>query len=190
MNIVDKAFQTQLTHIQEKTGKSLDQLNALIRASGLSRHAEIREMLKRDQGLGHGDANTLARFYLNPADEGSAQAEAGQEDAAQGMYAGPKADLYPIHVALIGEINGFGPYEIAPKKGYVSLRRKKQFAMIGPASNTRVEVGLNMKGVTATPRLLAMPAGGMCQYKVNVTRVEEIDKELIGWLRQAYESAG
>ena len=35
--------------------------------------------------------------------------------------------------------------------------------MIGPATNTRVEVGLNMKDVAATARLKAMPAGGMCQ---------------------------
>lgn len=69
MNIVDKANQTQITHIQEKTGKFLDQLNALINASGPARHAEIREILKRDLDLGHGDANTLARFYLQPAPE-------------------------------------------------------------------------------------------------------------------------
>jgi hypothetical protein len=190
MNVIDKAFQTQLAHIQAKTGKSLYQIFALIHASGLTRHGEIREMLKQDLGLGYGDANTLARFYLQPTDEANAQAQADQEDAAQGMYVGSKAVLYPIHVALIVEINKFGPYEIAPKKGYISLRRKKQFAMVGPATNTRVEVGLNMKGVDATPRLAALPAGGMCQYKVNVTRVEEVDTELVEWLRRAYESAG
>ncbi len=83
-----------------------------------------------------------------------------------------------------------GPFEIAPKKGYVSLRRKRQFAMIGPAAKTRVEVGLNMKGVQATARLVEMPPGGMCQYKVNVTSVKEVDEELIAWIRQAYGSAG
>ena len=87
-------------------------------------------------------------------------------------------------------ITTLGPFEIAPKKGYVSLRRKKQFAMIGPASKTRVEVGLNMKGAEPTARLVAMPAGGMCQYKVDLTDIEDIDEELISWIRQAYDSAG
>jgi hypothetical protein len=34
--------------------------------------------------------------------------------------------------------------------------------MIGPATNTRVEVGLNVKGLEANPRLLEQPAGSMC----------------------------
>ena len=87
-------------------------------------------------------------------------------------------------------IQDFGPFEIAPKKSYVSLRRKKQFATIGPPAKTRIEVGLNMKGVAATSRLNALPPGGMCQYKVNVTSSEEVDKELIAWIKQAYDSAG
>ena len=87
-------------------------------------------------------------------------------------------------------IEAFGPFEIAPKKGYVSLRRKKQFAMIGPATNTRVEVGLNMKDVPGTERLAALPPGGMCQYKVKVTEVSEVDPALIGWVRRAYDQAG
>jgi hypothetical protein len=87
-------------------------------------------------------------------------------------------------------ISTFGPFEIAPKKGYLSLRRKKQFAMIGPATNTRIDVGLNMKDVPGTDRLLAQPPGGMCQYKVRLTSAGEVDDELIGWVRRAYDSAG
>jgi len=69
MNIVDQAFETQLRNIQAKTGKTLEQLVALINASGLTKHGEIRDMLKRDLGLGHGDANTLTHFYLNSSSE-------------------------------------------------------------------------------------------------------------------------
>jgi Domain of unknown function (DUF5655) len=87
-------------------------------------------------------------------------------------------------------IQDFGAFEIAPKKGYVSLRRKKQFAMIGPATNTRVEVGLNMKDVPATSWLAAVPPGGMCQYKVKISDPAEVDAELVGWVRRAFDSAG
>jgi hypothetical protein len=53
-----------------------------------------------------------------------------------------------------------------------------------------VEVGLNMKGVPATPRLLAVPSGGMCQYKVRLADAGEVDEELVSWVRRAYEAAG
>src|SRR6185436_9543339 len=108
---------------------------------------------------------------------GPAPAPAGVLD---GLYSDKKAHLRPIHDRLMAEIEKLGEFEVAPKKTYVSLRRRKQFAMIGPASQTRVEVGLNMKGVPPTARLVALPEGGMCQYKVNVTTTEEVDPELIG----------
>ena len=77
-----------------------------------------------------------------------------------------------------------------PKKGYLSWRRKRQFAMVGPASRGRLEVGLNMKNVDSTERLQAQPPGGMCQYKVYLTSPMEVDDELMVWIRQAYERAG
>jgi hypothetical protein len=49
---------------------------------------------------------------------------------------------------------------------------------------------MNMKGVEATERLVAQPAGGMCNYKVKVVEIGEVDAELIAWIRQAYDSAG
>lgn len=188
---MDKALTTQLANIEKKTGKSLDELAHLIRASGLTRHGEIRDMLKRDLGLGHGDANTLVHVTLKT--DGQAAAEAAglsEDDVLAGIYAGPKAGLRPIHDAFMSAVRGFGSFDVAPKKGYVSLRRKKQFAMIGPGTNTRVDVGLNMKDVPATPRLQAVPPGGMCQYKVKLASVSEVDEELVAWMRRAYESAG
>lgn len=191
MNNIDKALETQLNNIQTKTGKTLAELFTLIRQSGLAKHGEMRDMLKRDLGLGHGDANTLVHvFRQSDGKPGTQATEVPLDDVLDEIYAGPKAALRPIHENLMAAITDFGPFEIAPKKGYVSLRRKKQFAMIRPATKTRVEVGLNMKGIEATPRLLAMPAGGMCQYKVNVTAADEVDQELLEWIRQAYDSAG
>jgi hypothetical protein len=61
--------------------------------------------------------------------------------------------------------------------------------MIGPATKTQVEVGLNMKGVPGTARLVALPPGGMCQYKVRLADPGEVDAELIGWIRRAYTGA-
>lgn len=191
MSTVDAAIATQLKNIEKKTGKSLEELRRLVQASGLAKHGEIRDMLKRDLGLGHGDANTLTHTALK-SDGASAAAEQGltPDGVVAELYAGPKAALRPIHDRLMEEIRKFGDFEVAPKKTYVSLRRKKQFAMLGPATKTQVELGLNMKGVDATDRLQLLPPKGMCDYKVRIADAAEIDPEMIGWIRRAYDSAG
>lgn len=191
MSDIAKAIATQLANIEKRSGKSLAELAAIIKASGLTKHGEIRDMLKRDLGLGHGDANTLTHHALQ-SDGQSAAAAAGQstDDVVAALYTGPKAELRPIHDKLMAEINKFGEFEIAPKKTYVSLRRKKQFAMIGPATKTQVEVGLNIKGLTGGDRLVEQPPNSMCNYKVRLSTVKEADAELIGWLKKAFESAG
>ncbi|MBY0563890.1 MAG: hypothetical protein K2P58_06860 [Hyphomonadaceae bacterium] len=87
-------------------------------------------------------------------------------------------------------VEGFGEFEIAPKKGYVSLRRKKQFAMLGPKTNDRFELGLNLKEQVAHPRIKAQPPGGMCQYIAALADAGEVDAALIAILRRAYDGAG
>jgi hypothetical protein len=188
MNTVDKAVETQLRNLQQRSGKTLAQLHEAVRTSGLAKHGEIVAMLKRDFAMGHGDANLVAHSFRAAASP--QPAAGGSPDAAADEIYADKVSLRPIHDALMQAIGRFGDFEIAPKKGYVSLRRKKQFAMIGPATKTQVEVGLNLKGVAATDRLVALPAGGMCQYKVRLAAAGEVDAELAGWLRQAYDSAG
>jgi hypothetical protein len=189
MSSLDKAVQTQLENIQKKTGKSFDELADLVRKSGLNKHGEIRDFLKRELGLGHGDANTLVHAVLKS--DGQRAAEGKSTDAVlDEIYTGAKAHMRPIHEKLLNEIHKFGEFEIAPKKGYVSLRRKKQFAMIGPKTNTRFEVGINAKDLPKSARLLEQPKGSMCNYIVNLTNPKDVDRELVAWIKSAYEGAG
>lgn len=191
MNTLDKATETQLKNIQNRTGKTLDELTAFVRNSGLAKHGEIRSMLINELGIGYGDANTLAHHALKSDGASAAQASGASEDAlTDEIYSGPKAALRPIHNRLMSALNDLGPFEIVPKKGYFSFRRKKQFAMFGPGANTRVDLGLNMKGIDPTDRLVAMKPGEMCNYKVKLTSPDEVDPEVLGWIRQAYDSAG
>ncbi|MEO8505705.1 MAG: DUF5655 domain-containing protein [Acidobacteriota bacterium] len=175
--------------IEAKTGKTLVAMGKLADRSGLVKHGELRDFFKQELGLGHGDANVLVHL-LKGSDGESQAAGVSTDDVEAALYAGPKAHLKPIHDKVMRAIQAFGAFEIAPKKGYLSLRRKKQFAMLGPATNTRVEVGLNIKGLPGTDRLVAQPAGGMCQHKIKLTHVDEVDRQLVEWIRAAYEGAG
>ena len=185
----DKAIATQLANIEKRTGKTLAELSAIVKRSGLEKHGELVAMLKSTLGMGHGDANTLVHTVRKSAGPAAVQGAPGGE-VLDGLYIGSKAALRLIHDKLMTALRKFGEFEEAPKKTYISYRRKKQFATIGPATNTRVEVGLNMKGVKPTARLEELPAGQMCNYRVKLTDAAQVDAELVAWIRTAYDAAG
>jgi hypothetical protein len=189
MSSLDKAVQTQLDNIQKKTGKSLAEISSIVKQSGLAKHGEIRDFLKTSLGLGHGDANALTHALLQSDGQRAAEGKPLQTLLDE-IYSGPKAGFRVIHEALMEQINQFGAFEIVPKKGYISLRRKRQFAMLGPKTNTRFEVGINAKDFNENKRLLEQPKGSMCNYIVNLTGAQEVDAELVAWIKSAYEQAG
>jgi predicted transport protein len=178
---LDKALETQLANIERKTGKTLAELSRFVLDSGLEKHGEMVAMLKSELGMGHGDANTLIHVARGNSTRG-----ASGEDTLSTLYTDKKAHLRPIHDRLLEIVQTFGDMEEAPKKTYVSYRRKRQFAMIGPASNTQVELGLNVKGLDTTDRLEALPPGKMCNFRVRISSPDEIDSEMIGWILAAY----
>lgn len=190
------ALRTQLRNIQIKTGKTLAELHAMLAGSGLAKHGEKRSWLMAQLGLGYGDANTVVGFEGKPLpDLGEAQpaaalpAEAPAGDALDAIYSGNKAGLRALHEALLQALAGFGRFETAPKKAYVSLRRSKQFAMVGPATAKQIEIGLNCKHLPEHPRLKIEKPGGMCQASTRIEAEAQIDAELMGWLRAAYDAA-
>jgi hypothetical protein len=185
MSSVEKAMATQLANIEKRTGKSIAELSEIIRNCGLTRHGQVVAHLKATLGIGHGDANTLAHVAKKAGGSGASDA-----DALDSIYTGPKAGLRPLHDAVMKQLHDLGDFEIAPKKTYLSLRRKKQFAMVGPATNSLIEVGLNCKSLAGGARLKKLPPGRMCDYAVRIAEPTEIDDELTAWAREAYTAAG
>ena len=190
MDALQKARETQLRNIESKSGKNLEAIRSLIEASGLKKHGEIRSMLMQELGIGYGDANSVVHYAL--ATDGQTAAETkglSNDDVFDEIYVGKKADLRPLHDAIMQSINGLGDFEIAAKKGYVSLRRKKQFAMIGPATSEAIEIGLNIKENIQTDRLKVQPPNSMCQYKMRLSQISELDNEVKNWLKIAFDGA-
>ncbi|MBV7315990.1 DUF5655 domain-containing protein [Shewanella sp. NIFS-20-20] len=182
-----QALATQLANIEKRTQKSLAELVALVQQSPLSKHGELVAMLKNELNMGHGDANTLV--HVAKQANSAALDEHPDADPLSSLYLDKKAHLLPIHQALLQQLLVLGEFESAPKKTYISYRCKKQFCMIGPATNTQLEIGLNVKQLEDSVRLKVMPVGRMCQYTVRVSSTDEIDAELIGWLKAAYVAA-
>jgi predicted transport protein len=182
----EQQAQAMIDNLPAKTGKSLGEWLEICRRSGLAKHGELIQHLKTEHGMTHGFANLVAHKWREQAGDG------GGDDPVAAQYAGAKAALKPIYDALATTVAAFGKdVELAPKKTYVSLRRKKQFALIQPSTKTRVDVGINLKGAPPTDRL--EPSGSfnaMVSHRVRITDPAQVDAELAGWLRQAYDAAG
>ncbi|MBS1790643.1 MAG: DUF4287 domain-containing protein [Acidobacteria bacterium] len=184
---IEQAVQTMIQNLKEKTGKSLDEWVKIAKAAKLEKHGEIIKFLKTEHGLGHGYANLVAHTLKNQSEEG----KAAVDDPVAAQYAGEKAGLKPIYDELIKAVGKFGKdVEISPKKTYVSLRRNKQFGLIQPTTKTRIDVGINLKGVAPAGKLEASGSfNAMVSHRVRVESATDVDKELIAWLKQAYEQA-
>ena len=97
----------------------------------------------------------------------------------------------PERLKLINGILKFGnDIEISPKKTYVSLRTKKQFAILQPATKTRFEIGLNLKGEKSSGILEEIKAtNSMCSHKINLTSLDEVNSEVLNWVKASYEKS-
>jgi hypothetical protein len=178
---------TMIANLKEKTGKALPEWLKIVRASKLAKHGEIVKHLKSEYEIGHGYANLIAHSALT-AEQGG---PAGDDDLLAAQYAGAKAGLKPVYDAIIAAVGKFGSdVEIAPKKTYVSLRRSKQFALIQPSTKDRLDVGINLKGTAPGARLEASGSfNAMVSHRVRVASRAEVDQQLIGWLKAAYDAA-
>lgn len=179
---MDQTLKTMIDNMPEKTGKSLEEWKKLLQAKHFEKHAEAVKFLKTEHGVTHGFANTIVTL--------SKDEQESPDDLVTNQYKG-KESLIPVYIQLIQIVQEFGSdVVISPKKGSVSLVRKRQFALIKPATKTRIDLGLKLKGKELTSRLEnSGPFGTMCTHRVKISSIEEIDNELREWLNEAYDNA-
>lgn len=179
---MDKALQTMIDNMPEKTGKSLAEWKTILQEKAFAKHSEGVKFLKTEHGVTHGFANTIVSL--------SKEDESPTEDLVETQYQG-KEQLKPIYDALIQFVSTLGnDVTITPKKASVSVIRKRQFILIKPATKTRVDLGFKLKDKATTDRLgNSGPFGTMCTHRVCLTDTSEIDAELKGWISEAYEQS-
>lgn len=180
---MDKALKTMIDNMPEKTGKPLDKWLKILQAKSFDKHSEAVNFLKKEHGVTHGFANTIVHLSKDNTDS--------PKDLVAKQYKG-KEHLKPIYGKLLAEIDIFGDdITKTPKKGSISIIRKKQFALIKPATKTRIDLGLKLKDKPTTGRLEdSGPFGTMCTHRVQLTSADDVDAELLSWLKEAYEKAG
>ena len=178
----EELLASHIAGMEAKTGKPLAHWIKVVQTSGLEKHGEQVKMLKEQHGFGHGHANMVCQAAKG-------RFEADEDDMLAGQYQG-KEGLRPIYDALETYAKTLGKdVEIAPKKTSVAFRRSKNFAVVTPATKTRVDLGVNLKGEPGTIRLIEEKPGSMCTHKIKLQAAEEVDDEVKAWLKAAYERA-
>ena len=179
---MEKALKTMIDNMPEKTGKSLKEWKSLLNLKSFKKHSEAVNFLKKEHGVTHGFANTIVTL--------SKEENSTPNDLVEQQYKG-KENLALIYNALLKVIKRFGDdVTITPKKTTVSLIRKTQFALIKPATKTRIDLGLKIKDKPTNGRLESSgPFGTMCTHRVQLTDAKQVDDELIAWLTEAYQKA-
>ena len=179
---MDKALKTMIDHMPEKTGKSLDEWKELLKGKSFDKHSEAVKYLKTEHQITHGYANTIATLSKDDTK--------APEDLIKSQYKG-KENLIPIYDALIDYIKTLGAdLTITPKKGSVSIIRKRPFVLITPSTKTRIDLGFKLKDQPITDRLEnSGPFGTMCTHSVKISSGEAIDHELKQWIKEAYDKS-
>lgn len=185
MSDPDAATATQLRNITSQTGMSLDAFAAAIASRGTLAHGQIIALLKSEYGLTHGNANLIAHKVREVLAGGPTPAD----DLLEAQYRGAKAALRPIYERLVGIAADLGPdVAIVIQKTGVSLRRRRQFAVVQAPSAQRIQLGLNLSATPDDPRVVE--TSGMCSHRLDLHSVEGVDGDVVRWLSQAYERAG
>jgi len=179
---MDKALQTMINNMPEKTGKTLENWIQILDKKDHEKHSDAVKYLKTEHNVTHGFANTIVALFK--------EQNAPQEDLVLTQYSG-KELLKPIYEVLISSVAEFGEdVLITPKKGSVSLIRKKQFALIKPATKARIDLGLKLKDVELQGRLQdSGPFGTMCTHRIQLHNVSDVNSEVIKWLSLAYNQS-
>jgi predicted transport protein len=182
-----KIFASYLENIKAKTGKTPEDFRVLAAKKGLEKTGEIVAWLKADFELGHGHAMAMAHVLTRDN-----TVKANPEDKLAAHFSGNKSSWRKAYDALKTKLRKFGAdVEIAPNRTYINLcRGAKKFGIVQISSADRIDIGIKLKTLNASERLEVSGSwNAMVTHRVRILDAKQIDAEVLGWLKQAYEAA-
>lgn len=179
---MEKALQTMIDNMPEKTGKSLVEWKKVLKKKNFAKHGEAVKFLKTEHAVTHGFANTIVTLFRKDEEE--------EGDLISEQYKG-KEVLKPIYEELVKYAHSLGTdVKLSPKKTSVSLIRKNQFILIKPATKTRIDLGLKIKGQEAEGILEdSGPFGTMCTHRIKLSSESDVTNEVKKWIKLAYSKS-
>src|SRR5262249_2771269 len=102
-----------------------------------------------------------------------------------------KAALLPLYDELLEIALDLGDdVKVCPCQTIVPIFREHVIAQLKPSTRTRLDLSFALKDEPTTGRLLdtgGRAKGDRLTHRVAITLREDIDDEVRGWLRQAYD---
>ncbi len=104
------------------------------------------------------------------------------------LFAGSEPQVGTIYDALLTEAKKFGEVKIEPKKTSIHLVSKSAFLGIHPAKKW-LDVTIVSAEAIDSPRIKKSERLSSQRFynDVRLTSRDEVDDELIGWIRHSYE---
>ncbi len=178
---IEKEF---IDNLKASTKKDLDGWLAEINSLGITKRNDIINSLKKDYGFGHMNASLLAGIYLN----GGKPVYASTDDLLENQFAKAEAmrELYESFINFVKK--NFPAATVLPKKTYVSILEKREFAAIN-IKPKELRIGFDLgdrpfdDAVTKSKLTGPMPR---ISHMVIVTGREHFNEDMITLLRESH----
>ena len=168
--------------LEDKTGDDLDTWNERIQRMEFQDRQGLSDWLTQQGVTGYAQTLLVMErfgypdFLVTPADK-----------LIDGQYA-DRPQLRPILYAIISAVAGFGEVVVQARKTYISLvSPRRTFARLQPTTKTRLDLGLRLEGQKPEGRLQPSTIHETMGLQISLTSVEQVDDEVLRWLRRAYD---
>ena len=169
-----------------RTGEGLDTWNRRVRESGIADQGSLRAWLTEQGVTGYPQMLLVMERFGYPD-----YLTANADELVGGQYADRPA-LRPVLDGVLALLPLIGEVTVQARKTYVALLTpRRTFAAVQPTTKRRVDLGLRLEGVAPTARLRPAPNFGQSAVtmKIGLASPDELDDEVEGWLRRAYEQS-
>ncbi len=164
--------------LRSRTGQDIATWNYRAAEVGLPDEQALRAWLDGQGVTGYAQALLVWERFGYP-DFRTAEAD----ELIAGQYS-DRPQLRPVLDAVLAALPALGPVTVQARKTCVSLVTPRcTFAVVQATTKSRVDLGLRLEHERPGGRLLAARDIGAATVRIPLTRPEDVDAEVLGWLR-------